>query len=207
MASAKKLSQLLLEHFEHGELSSGEQPIASNGEAISATPDSPNLVSVRGILNLSHQTTITKAVANCTFFVSDDWRKVAPLLQCSEPWICRPGGTLTTNWHIRTDGLLCYVLDAEWEDALRNLSKKTNGQYIGRVAAFYAINNARWLLYHHLLGYRDNLTDWPPDWPQRSHSTEGIIEYMRERFRSLPRRLRRAEARKLVKNQKNPSTK
>lgn len=114
------------------------------------------------------------------------------MLRCTEKWIQRPGGIQSAHWHICLNGALCYVLDFEWQDALAAAEQVVGEENLAEFAAFYAVNNTRWLLYHHLLGYRENLTLWQKEWPQRPHDELGKLEYLIERTRQVKRREVRA---------------
>lgn len=141
---------------------------------------SPGVTSIRGVLNLSHHTTQTKATAECTFFFPAGWRYAPPHLRCTEKWIRTSSSHGKVDWHIYPDNTLCYVIAPQWTDQIKAVETRYGTRSAIHAAAFHAINNARWLLYHHLLGYRQRLTDWPKDWPQWSHRN-GFTEYARTR--------------------------
>lgn len=69
------------------------------------------------------------------------------------------------------------MLDDQWLDAIADETKRHGEQAAMEFAAFYATNSARWLLYHHLEGYRRKLMTWPPDWPQWPHFDAGKLAY------------------------------
>jgi hypothetical protein len=151
---------------------------------------SHGVATVRGTLNLSHQNIDSKVIADCSFTVSLDWHRTAPALRCAADWIRRAvDPRLRANWHVNDDDSLCYVLDPEWEDCLADIRSK-NSELVIRSAAFYCVNNARWLLYRHLEGYRRHLKDWPiKEWPCWPHAVGGLREYAARklRHRHLPK--------------------
>jgi len=163
-----------LAHFANGKLSIHPQFGVSVGLPLIT---SPGVTSIRGALNLSHHTIKTKATAACTFFFSGDWRIAPPHLRCTEKWIRRSGGNGNPDWHINSDNTFCYVLAPQWADQIKAVEAEHGTKKAITVAAFHAVNNARWLLFHHLLGYRNKLPCWPKDWPQWSHCYQGILEY------------------------------
>jgi hypothetical protein len=142
---------------------------------------SAGVLTIHGHLNLSHQDTKTAAEAYCRFTVQLDWREQCPALRCTEKWIRRPGGRLTADWHVNSDDSLCYILNPEWADQLASIERDNDTDAAITAAAFIAINNARWLLYRHLEGYRRKLIGWPAEWPQWEHGLDGLRDYARER--------------------------
>ena len=143
---------------------------------------SSGIATVRGKLNLSHQETESKVIVDCSFCVPLHWLRTAPALRCSARWIRRPNDReLRANWHINDDDSLCYVLNLEWKDCLADIHAKHPDLTV-QCAAFYCVNNARWLLYRHLEGYRRRLKDWPPkEWPCWPHSVAGLRAYLAQR--------------------------
>lgn len=142
---------------------------------------STGILTVHGLLNLSHQGVETDAAAYCRFTIRLAWRTQSPALRCSERWLRRPGGRLTADWHINSDDSLCYVLDLEWADQIAAIKMQHDADGAMCAAAFIAVNNARWLLYRHLEGYRRKLIEWPDEWPQWEHGIDGLRDYLRQR--------------------------
>jgi len=145
---------------------------------------STGIATVRGKLNLSHQNIVTTATADCSLCVPLDWPQTPPALRCTASWIRRPDDpTVRADWHVNQDNSLCYVLDREWYDCLADIQPK-KPHLIIQCAAFYCVNNARWLLYRHLEGYRRRLKHWPAkEWICWSHSIAGLRAYLAQRNR------------------------
>jgi quinol monooxygenase YgiN len=141
---------------------------------------SAGVLTIHGPLNLSHEGIETSIEAYCRITVRAAWRRQSPALRCVEKWIRRPGGSLTADWHVNSDESLCYVLDREWADQIKAIEDQYNAEAAIAAAAFITINNARWLLYRHLEGYRRKLRRWPPDWPQWDHGFRGLMAYVRQ---------------------------
>ena len=186
LASAISLSSHLQNRFKSGSISIHpdlkQMPLAS-------LTDCSGAITLRGSLNLSYQEFTTKTNARCAFHIPLNWKSSPPVLRCIEQWVQRPGGTMSADWHICINDSLCYVLDLEWQDALAAAEQSVGQENLAEFASFYAVNNSRWLLFHHLLGYRENLTTWQKEWPQRPHHALGKFEYLIERTRQMKRRL------------------
>ncbi len=142
---------------------------------------SSGVVTIHGELNLSHQNIRTKVTAYCRFTLHPDWRNSPPAMRCTEQWIRRPGGRISANWHVNSDDSLCYVLADEWSDQVHQSESRHSTEAAIGTAAFIAANNGRWLLYRHLVGYREKLHDWPDDWPQWPHAEAGVRAYHHQR--------------------------
>ena len=143
---------------------------------------SPGIVTFRGHLNLTHQDIKTGAVAACSFSISLDWPARSPALRCEEKWIRgRTRSETRPSWHINADDSFCYVLDAEWADSILSVRQDYGWDAAVVVAGYYCVNNAKWLLYRHLEGYRRKLVEWPKDWPQWPHYGAGLQAYLAER--------------------------
>ena len=69
------------------------------------------------------------------------------------------------------------MLNNQWADAIAEEEDKHGEEAAMEFAAYYAVNSARWLLYHHLEGYRRKLLKWPSDWPQWPHFALGKMVY------------------------------
>lgn len=180
MSEAITFGTRLQSHLIHGKLAI--HPHLARGTGLPRLA-SAGVLTVHGSLNLSHQDIETAAESYCRFTVGLSWRRESPTLRCSEKWLRRPGGRLTADWHINSDNSLCYVLDWEWADQLAAIEHQHGSERALFAAAFIAVNNARWLLYRHLEGYRRKLVDWPAEWPQWGHGLEGLQDYVRERNR------------------------
>ncbi len=146
---------------------------------------SPGVATVHGSLNLSHHEIVSSVSVQCRFTIKRNWRASPPTLRCTEPWLRRQGGRLTTDWHIFDDGALCYTFPIQWLEQLAAIESKYGTEAATASAGFVAINSSRWLLYRHLQGYREQLVDWPVEWPQWPHHELAIQEYRRSRQRSL----------------------
>jgi len=134
------------------------------------------LPEVKGRLRLGTDANPTNTTALCRFVFREEWRRWPPQLWSDERWIRRPGGVLTINWHIFPEGNLCYVLVPQWRETLAAIEAEHGTKAALVSAMHYILNNARYLLFHHLLGYRRKLADWPEEWPQYPHSREAAFK-------------------------------
>lgn len=131
---------------------------------------------IEGSLGLSHDEVNTRVSAECSFEVSEHWPIHGPILRCAAPWI-RGRDVRDPDWHVNSDGSLCYVLDDQWRDAIRYAKEEVPFDELWSYAAFYAINNARWLLFRHLESYRLGIKRWSDHWPAWPHHEQGRRAY------------------------------
>lgn len=140
---------------------------------------SQGLACVSGLLNLSYDNNHTSVNARCTFAIGANWHALRPALRCAETCVrgSNADGTIDIDWHRYNDGSFCYMLNDQWCDSIQSEFHENGKVAAQEFAAFYAVNNARWLLYHHLEGYRRKLPTWDDAWPQWQHGAEGRKEY------------------------------
>ena len=182
MGESIKLALEVLSHFDSGAISI--HPGLGTKVILNQTT-SPGVTSVRGILNLSYDVIETKATVACAFFFPADWRIKPPHLRCTKKWLRTSSITGNQDWHVNGDNTLCYVLGPQWADQIASIEQNNGADIALAVAAFHAVNNARWLLYHHFLGYRRKMTEWPDEWPQWPHFESGLAAYERVRKRGV----------------------
>jgi hypothetical protein len=123
----------------------------------------------------------SKAKATCIIRVTTNWMTVPPTVYCSDPWVRRE-----RDWHSGAEGILCYVLDHEWRDRIRDLTTRHDAEGIASYGAEYLIRNTRWLLQRHMIGEQQNLTLWT--WGGWGHGLEGPREYAAEQTKLLKRK-------------------
>jgi hypothetical protein len=135
---------------------------------------------VSGILNLSHDNISTPALARCKFKIGSSWVAAPPRVKCLEPWV-----RLEADWHagigINCDEI-CYVLDEEWRDAVSKVYTEQGIASAARYAAEFCLQNVKWLLYRHYIGFVAKTKSWPKDWPGRPHGDEAYKQYRLEKF-------------------------
>lgn len=142
----------------------------------------PYTVTVSGKLNLSYDGNPSSVNADCRFRIFHDWRLLQPEFVCRENWISRPSGHRRADWHIYSNDSFCYVHHEQWHDTIRDTESCFGTGAALFDAAFLAVNNVRWLLAHHLYAYRNNLSEWPKDWPQWDHGDAGTLAYRRSKM-------------------------
>ena len=116
---------------------------------------------------------VSKVKATCIVSFSTKWLTAPPVICCPNLWVRRE-----TNWHVGTDGTLCYVLDAEWKDRVRDVATRHDVDGVAAYAAEYLMRNTRWLLQRHLVGDQQNIKKWI--WEGWSHNQKGQAEYAAE---------------------------
>jgi hypothetical protein len=136
---------------------------------------SANWAVVVGRLNLSHDQTVSTQSARCEFKVLPDWRSNPPLVWCREPWVRNDW-----NWHAGAGGILCYVLDREWQDSVTLVFEKEGPLAASHYASSFCLRNVRWLLYRHYIGYITKMPDWPAEWKARPHGEAGYKDYLKQ---------------------------
>lgn len=142
-----------------------------------------NEIEILGRVAVNPGAAEAQVYARCDWRVKQSWRIRPPSVFCRAPWVKTSGA----DWHVNFNGTLCYVHPWEWNDFIRTVAPTLSFADLTTAVAGYAFNNLRWLLEHHLAGYRLNLRDWPPDWPQWSHRQDGELEYYREREQIIRR--------------------
>lgn len=131
---------------------------------------------IDGDLNLSHEDVRTRVSATCSLEVSENWANFGPSLRCTAPWI-RGQDVRDPDWHVNSDGSLCYVLGDQWRDAINYARQNIALSEVDSYAAFYAVNSAKWLLFRHLESYRMGITRWSDHWPAWPHHEAGRRAY------------------------------
>lgn len=161
---AYDFAQALQSHFDHGVLL-----IGANGVPL----PSGTLARVGDQLPIGTDQFPSSLRAKCWFDIGATWLVRQPTVWCVESWIPRSSDPrLRADWHILPDQSLCYVLRNQWADWLAEVAAAEGREHVPRAAAFYAVNNLRWLLHHHLEAYRRRLPRWDPQWPQWPHGLE-----------------------------------
>jgi hypothetical protein len=130
----------------------------------------PDAFLAKGCLSLA------AGVARCSVAVQCDWPERPPRFVCHEPWL-KHGA----DWHAYGDGSLCYVFEKEWCDKIAGLFAARGEFVAARVARFWLLRNARWLLNKHLLADQLGLRDWQhKEWQYYSHGYQvALREYLR----------------------------
>lgn len=75
------------------------------------------------------------------------------------------------------------MLNEQWSDFIANIETKHGTSVSIDDAAFFAINNTRWLLWHHLFGYQNGIVNWPSDWPEWPHYEDGVQAYRKAQLK------------------------
>lgn len=154
-------------------------------------------ITVEGRLNLSHEEIVTRATALCTFVIPVVWKKRLPSVWCREPWRKHPlpGGLTNAEWHVLSDGSLCYELPHRWRDKIPEAEQAGGTPAAIALAQDWILNSVRWLLYRHLEAFRHNLTYWDNErWPAWGHGYEGPREYFKIKEREKRATRRREDA-------------
>jgi len=183
ISEAFTLGQEIHGHFVDGNVSF--HPTIKPNRAVRRLA-SNGVATVWGQLNLSHQDIATRVNASCSLCIPSNWMERSPALRCLEIWIRgRERRDTRPEWHINDDDSFCYVLDAEWKELLDSVRSEHGPEAAMTAAAYYCINNVRWLLFRHLEGYRRKLRKWPREWPQWAHYAAGLQDYLAQRHRQL----------------------
>jgi hypothetical protein len=104
-------------------------------------------------------------------------KTVPPAVWCRETWMRDD-----PDWHNSHVGGMCWILEEVWRDGLNWPGKSALS--ILNEGRTWLVNDVRCLINRHYVAYREELTDWPADWPFWQHYNEGAREYERaERIR------------------------
>jgi hypothetical protein len=145
---------------------------------------------VNGKLSLNVGDIPMETYASCSISAMPNWRSENPATRCFSAWsLALQRSQTARDWHFNQDGTLCYVLQKEWKEFLSCPEVKGSGEAI-EIAACFCLRNLRYLLVRQLIGYRNGLKTWSPEWSQWSHGRQGLNEYHQE-----TRRVRNAEGR------------
>ena len=139
---------------------------------------------VRLVLSLPE----SKDTAVIEINVSSNWEASPPIIFCMEPWIKRD-----IDWHVYSDGNLCWIYDREWIDevnSVQGLGELDRLLYLSSLL----FSNVTYLLDRHCLSGQTGITAWT--WPARPHGKEKAereYRYQLKKKRFLPPKMR-AEA-------------
>jgi len=135
---------------------------------------------VNGKLSLNVGDIPMETYASCSMSVTPKWRSQNPATRCFSAWsLALQRSETARDWHFNQDGTLCYVLHKEWGEFLSCPEVKDSAEEI-EITAYFCLRNLRYLLVRQLVGYRNGLKTWPPEWAQWSHGIQGLNEYHRE---------------------------
>lgn len=102
------------------------------------------------------------------------WPRHPPRAWCNVSWVRRD-----IDWHVFSDGGLCWCLKERWQD---------HQEWPGKSRDAIATDGLKWmfasvdlLLERHLVGHYRKLEKWPEEWTAWGHGTTGVREYERER--------------------------
>ena len=100
-----------------------------------------------------------------------------PMVYCPAPWL-KSG----MDWHTGSDGWLCWGLPQQWRDKISALEKQNvSYQVLMKYAATWCIDSVISLLCRQWYAYRNELTEWPPEWKYWDHGQKGVLQYEREK--------------------------
>ena len=116
---------------------------------------------------------ISKLKATCVISLSTGWTTTPPVVYCTNPWVTRD-----REWHVGDSGNLCYVLDAEWRDRIRDVASRHEMDGVAAYAAEYLMRNTQWLMQRHIVGHQQNIKEW--SWAGWGHDQKGQAEYAAE---------------------------
>lgn len=108
--------------------------------------------------------------------VKENWIDVPPVVTAYGDYI-----RCEQNWHA-SSGSLCYVLAQEWQDRLRRLLAKSDGDMnlVMDFATTWLLAATDSLITRHFFASRCGIVDWPADWPEYAHGNSGVEEYKRD---------------------------
>jgi len=106
----------------------------------------------------------SKGTAEIEIHISPNWKLYPPRVLCKEPWIKRD-----IDWHIYSDGRLCYIYDGEWIDQVQSV-RGMNEQDRLLYPSSLLFLNVTYLLDRHCLSEQLGITEWT--WPARPHGKE-----------------------------------
>lgn len=122
---------------------------------------------------LKHDKIETIAEATCHFQLFREFERKMPQVSCSEYWIRKD-----IEWHINTNGTLCYELAERWKRYMADLTQKLSRADLMYVASHWCLHHIQSLLYRHLHGYENNMTVWPAQWKAFRHGDDGTVDYL-----------------------------
>jgi len=100
-----------------------------------------------------------------------------PVVYCSAPWL-----KCGADWHISSNGWLCWELPNLWEDRIGKLeAEKVESGALTQYAATWCMNSVISLLCRHWYAHRHGIEQWPPEWKHWGHYNEGVLEYERQK--------------------------
>jgi hypothetical protein len=129
-----------------------------------------------------------KISAHCKWIVGNDWKNLPPMVSCDEGWMKfgpKENDYALSEWHVMKGKTICYMLSEQWGDYLGKLVQSLSDIDLTLCAAAYASNNLRWILGHHLEGFRLDLEHWHKDWPQWDHREKGVKQYEKLRIQLI----------------------
>lgn len=118
------------------------------------------------------------AEAELEIILTNTWMLVPPLVKAKAVFMRNH-----PNWHVIGDEM-CYVHHNEWYDshvaAVDFFRSKDPGPALEWSTCWLldAIDN---LVHKHFLGWQAGLKDWPKEWNDWKHGTEGIRQYEEEK--------------------------
>jgi hypothetical protein len=85
------------------------------------------------------------------------------------------------DWHVLPNGLICYVLQHQWEREMSRFFQRDHSMdNVVGFAAGWCLSALDSLLVRHLIGYRLGLQKWPAEWSAWKHGSEGVEQYEEE---------------------------
>lgn len=140
--------------------------IVTKLERVSRTEDQvAKRIKVAGCLPLASPDYFTKKRAFCVFEVNHEWLWRIPEVTCKESWITKG----LADWHIGSDGRLCFEYDERWRQELASMVKCHTFGQTADYAVEWLINSTRSLLNRHLFASRNGLTVWSKQWDFWAH--------------------------------------
>jgi hypothetical protein len=108
---------------------------------------------------------IDNAMTRLAFSSSANWRTHAPLVLCNAPWMRRG----EADWHVASDGTLCWVFESYWEAVLNESADFLDGQELRQMAAYWCASAAADLVGKHLFAETHGIKAWPKEWDSWAH--------------------------------------
>lgn len=100
-----------------------------------------------------------------------------PLVYCPAPWL-KSG----MDWHTGSNGWLCWGLPQQWLDTISALEKQNVAYHaLMEYASAWCMDSVITLLCQQWYAYRNELTQWPPEWKYWDHGQKGVLQYEREK--------------------------
>jgi hypothetical protein len=138
---------------------------------------------IEGGLCLGSADFVTKKVVPCKFVFTWNWIDNPPLVRPSAPWLKRG----IADWHIHSDGTLCFEFDPNWTTQLQSIYDETTLGPLSDYAVNWLINSTRSLLRRQLCAHRDNIKDWSPKWEFWPHDTLEAMKIFKKETRNKTR--------------------